>query len=227
MNPTYASRSNAIGLLEASMLPAKKCTVPLYGGYANLKVLDLTNVHIVDDDLRFLIKLGSLQALGLSGTKITNKGLKYLATHSQFKKVLRCLKLCYVEEIGASGLDHISKAFEALSELDLWGCNQLCLKDLKSLVGKSFQRIRVPADVHELVEERHHSYTQLSRKYPQLTLEIKEVLLMSDKELSVQLKIHREHFSDIYLKAPRESLQKRLTEILDELKIQEFLYQII
>lgn len=227
MSPSYAGHMNELGLLEPSAMPVAKCTVPIFGGYSTVKVLDFTNVHIVDDDLRFLIKLGKLQALGLSGTRITNKGLKYMATHSSFKSTLQCIKLCYIEEIDGSGLDHLCAGFSKLREIDLWGCDQLEIKDFMGLTRSAVKKVRLPAGLHERVEDYHHKYQKLGRDHPELVVNPKEIEHLSDAELRTQLKLHKPFFSDIYLNVPKSAMLQRLKEILTELKAQEHLFPLI
>jgi len=228
MSLTYAGNVNELGLLEASILPARKCTVPLFGGYEGVKVLDFTNVHIVDDDLRFLIKLGRLQAIGLSGTKITDKGLKYLGTHALFKATLQCIKLCYIETIATVGLEQLCTSFTRLREVDLWGCDQLGIADMRLIcTQKGLTKIRLPAHVQATVDERHCHYRELSQKHTELMLSSKQIDHLTDGELKAQLKLHRKFFTDIFLVAPRESLLKRLRDIVSELEIQEKLYSLM
>lgn len=227
MSPSYAGHMNELGLLEPSAMLVAKCTVPIFGGFASVKVLDFTNVHIVDDDLRFLIKLGKLQALGLSGTKITNKGLKYVATHSTFKSTLQCIKLCYVAEIDGAGLDHLCGGFRKLCEIDLWGCDQLELKDLTGLASSSLKKVRLPAGLHERVEEYHHRYQKLGRDHPELVLGLEAVEHLSEAELRTQLKLHKPYFPDVYLNVPKSTMLQRLKAILTELQTQEHLFPLI
>ncbi len=225
--PTYAGRVNQLGLVEKSALSAKKCTAPLYGGYSNVKILDFTNVHITDDELRFLIKMPKLQAVGLSGTKITNKGLKYLSQHATFQDTLQCLKLCYVENINGQGLTFLCDTFKNIKEFDLWGCNQLSLLDLKSLLNLRMMKVRVPEDIHTLITDRHNFYSALSRKHTDLVLNVKEIQELEDMELVRQLKYHRKHFKDIYVNVARDELLHKLENILTEINIQENLFAII
>lgn len=227
LSPSYAGHMSEIGLMEPSALPVAKCTVPIFGGYSSVKVLDCTNVHIVDDDLRFLIKLGKLQALGLSGTKITNKGLKYLATHSTFKTNLRCIKLCYIEAIDGAGLAHLCSGFTNLREIDLWGCEQLELKDLQCLATSSIKKARLPAGLHERIEDYHHKYQQVGRDHPELVTNPTEIECLCEAELRAQLALHKPYFPDIYLNVPKSIMLQRLKTILAELYTQERLFPLI
>lgn len=230
MAPSYASHLNDVGLVQSSLLPARKCTVSLFGGFEHVKVLDLTNVHIFDDELRFIIKLGSLQALGLSGTKISNKGLKYLSIHAKFKANLQCLKLCYIEGVGVAGLDSISgkEGFKALYELDLWGIDALKLMDCQGLArSTSLQKLRLPQGLFNLVEERHSYYREIRKDHPGLILTCSGLESLSEGELKQQLKLHKRYFEDIFLNVSQELLLNRAMEIVRELEVQERLYKII
>jgi hypothetical protein len=227
LSPSYAGHMSEIGLMEPSALPVAKCTVPIFGGYSSVKVLDCTNVHIVDDDLRFLIKLGKLQALGLSGTKITNKGLKYLATHSKFKAALQCIKLCYIEGIDGAGLAHLCSGFTNLREIDLWGCEQLKIKDLQCFKASSVKKVRLPAGLHDHIEDYHHKYQQLGRDHPELVMNPNELECLCEAQLRAQLILHKPCFPDIYLNVPKSSMLQRLTTILAELCVQEHLFPLI
>lgn len=215
-------------MVGSSLIPARKCTVPLFGGFEQLKVLDFTNVHLVDDDLRFLIKLSKLQALGLSGTKITDKGLKYLATHSSFKGTLQCLKLCYVESVKAPGLEQLCSGFKSLHELDIWGCDQLEVLDLKGICTlKGLKKARLPAAIQTLVDDRHALYHELYRSHPAAIRSAKDISSLGDEELRAQLAFHRKLFPDIFMAAPRDALIRRLEGILAEIDLQEALYRLM
>lgn len=227
LTPTYGFQINDLGLVKPGALSPHKCTVPLFSGFAGVRVVDLTNVHIVDDDLRFLIRLERLQALGLSGTKITNKGLKYLATHAGFKGSLRCIKLCYVEGVSLAGLEHLCAGFKRLSEADLWGCEQLALADCKPFLCGGVAKLRLPAELHGLIDDRHHYYGGLSRRHPELLMAPVGLEAMGEGELKRQLKMHKPQFTDIYLNLPVEALRARLGKILAVLEIQERLYALL
>lgn len=65
----------------------RKLTIPqrlLKGGLGNLSILDLSlNPSITDDSIKHIIKLDSLTALNLSGTKVTfGSGVPQLMNHT-------------------------------------------------------------------------------------------------------------------------------------------------
>lgn len=135
-------------------ITVKDCAKYLYKGFKNLSVLDLTDMPITDNELRYMIKLSSLHALGLSNTLITNKGLKYVAQHGSFKESLRCLKLCNLTELNDCSISFI-KCFPNLIELDLRGCKNISINGCRNLVtdrhltlSRKHIRLALPEHIH-------------------------------------------------------------------------------
>lgn len=225
MSPSYSNCLNEFGLVVNGRFPCKKCTVPIFNGFDKLVVLDLTNVMIGDDELRYLIKLRSLKALGLAGTNITNKGLKYLGKHAEFTKSLQCIKLCYNLSINDLGLSLLA-GFRMLAEIDLWGCEKItmsgCLGLVKSNVNLS--KVRLPAAVAERINELHHIYSGLTRMHHDIILKAADCLTLDEESLKRQLKYHRNQFTDIFFNVPKDDLLKRLCQILTERSQQESLF---
>lgn len=85
---------------------------------ANVEFLDLTLVPLDDDLLRFIIRMGNLKGIGLAGTRVTVKGLKYLTKHCTFKGTLETMLLSGNEFIQDDCIPFI-KQFENLKSLDL------------------------------------------------------------------------------------------------------------
>ena len=154
LRESYAPKLSEAGHLIPANQDYLLSTKVLYTGFTSLIALDLTNVPITDNELRFIIKLQNLKALSLSGTLITERGLKYLSEHSKFQERLECLKLCYVDSIVDSSLKFITK-YQNLQELDLLGT--LCtIESVESLVKLcSLKKIRMPISVHDELRERH------------------------------------------------------------------------
>jgi hypothetical protein len=225
MSPSYSSCLNEFGLVVNGRFPWKKCTVPLFNGFDKLAVLDLTNVMIGDDELRYLIKLRSLKALGLAGTNITNKGLKYLGKHAEFTKGLQCIKLCYNLLIDDLGISYLA-GFSTLAEIDLWGCEKISMAGCTSLVKNNamLSKVRLPAAVAERINELHHIYSGLARKHCDIILKAADCLTLDEESLKRQLKFHRTQFTDIFFNVPKEDLLRRLCQILTERCQQERLF---
>lgn len=223
LGPTYASRMNEFGLIENGILSAKKCTAPLFTGYGRLKVLDLTNVLIGDDELRYLIKLQSLEAIGLAGTKVTNKGLKYLAKHALFKPRLMCIKLCYNDQIDDESLVVLRK-FEQLTEIDLWGCSKIQMEGCIALLQgpNRIQKVRLPIHLEKRINELHVYYAKADSSIvssPKVSMEL------SETDMIRQLKFHKSQFPDVFLNLAKEDLRSKLFNILTIRKIQEKMYK--
>ena len=231
MTPSYGSEINEIGLLKGGPFSAIGCTRPFFGGYANLLVLDLTCVPIVDDDIRYLIKLSKLQALGLSGTKVSAKGLRYLVKYAQFSKSLRCLKLCCMELFDDQAMSELV-GFSGLQELDLVGNQRITLRGLLKFIGDfaekcPLKRLRLPTKISDGLRDRHLIYRELGGQNTDLIQDIGQLDAHGNKiELKRQLKLHQKTYPDIFLNLEAISMREKLQSTLIMRKREEFLYSI-
>ena len=230
MTNSYAGIICESGLPSASKYSAVLCTKPFYNGFQQILSLDFTNVKLNDDDLRYLIRLPKLQALGLSGTTITDKGIKYLSVHSAFKSSLRCLKLCFVQEIYDSSLQFL-KSFTKLKHLDLRGSENITLNGCHDLVDETFKRpipgssIRLPQKIQNRLIEMNDFYKNAAKNNTNIILDPKDIRIenLSDPELKTQLKLHRTIYPNTYLNQDIVDLRKRLIYILRIRKREEIL----
>lgn len=228
MASTYAGKCNEAGLYENGDFSPEKCTIPFYRGYKNLRVLDFANVAVKDDELRYLIKLDNLQALGLAGTNITNKGVKYLSQHASFVNTLLCLKLCYNPQIDDRGVRPVS-GFKALKELDLYKTN-VTLDAIVELLGPTWPHIltkcRLPDKANSRLDELHLLYEGLNRKHSDLIFNVDNIHDLSASELRRQLKFHKETYADIFLNLSLEDLSTKLQNVLVRRRKEEYLWSI-
>lgn len=232
MTPSYGVEVDELGLPIEAKYSASKCTKSFYSGYPDLQALDFTNVPVGDEELRFLIKLSKLQALGLSGTKIAVKGIKYLAQYAEFKNTLKCLKLCFVEGINDGVFEHLL-AFPKLRDLDLRGCSQVTLNGLLTLVPEgschdfaSQKKLRLPDSLAAQLAEKHNFYCNLARAKTELITDPKDISIatLSEVQLKQQLKWHRQVYPEIYLNLEGTSLQRKLISILRLRRKEEAIY---
>ena len=220
MSGSYAGRLNAVGLIDSPPFPVQGCTRPLYGGFAELLVLDLTNVQIGDDELRYLIKLAKLQALGLSGTGVTDKGLRYLSRHATFVGTLQCLKLCYAQKITDVGLSHL-KGFPRLSEIDLLGIEGItvtgCVDMLSEpLTNCQLSKLRLPLPIKDRLDELHFAYQRQSQTVPFEQMDLEEI--------RSQLRVHRKHYPDVHVMLDSVQAKEKLRELIERRCKEEFLW---
>lgn len=221
MTPSYGSVVDDLGLCTPPQFPVEKCTRSFYSGFKDLQILDFTNVPLHDDELRFLIKLDKLQALGLSGTKITCKSIKYLTQYASFKSTLKCLKLCF-----ADGLDDaifsLLPMFTCIQEVDLRGCSALTLPGALNMFSQgklspSFLRtLALPEQISIKLTEKQDFYRDLKRAKPELISDPNDISipLLAEDNLKRQLKWHKQVYPDIYLNMNLESLRNKLMAIL-------------
>lgn len=232
MTFSYAGTKCESGLISAAKYSPKLCTKIFYYGFQQLLSIDFTNVKICDDELRYLIRLPKLQALGLSGTLVTDKGLKYISIHSNFKTTLKCLKLCYLEGISDMTIKFVN-AFTKLKSLDLRGnqnislvgCLDMNIDTLGSL-NNSDIRIKLPESINKQLSDLHIFYKELSKNNPKIILDPSDIRIsqLSKSEIKSQLLFHKEAYTDIYLNQEMENLQRKLIEIIRRRKKEEFLY---
>lgn len=200
--------------------------------FSSLRMLDLTGIPLDDESMRYLIKLEHIEALGLSGTRVTSAGLKYLARYAAFKDVLVCLKLCYLEQLYNDCISCLA-LFVSLKELDLLGSDQITLDGLIGLLetrcatpdgALSFsskiplRTLRVPQPVYARLIFLHTSYQSIQSQtlLPSFRLVNQPGLVrdMSRAELMEQLKVHRAYYPNVYLNLPKEDLEEKLYSIL-------------
>lgn len=225
LSPSYGETVNEIGLSISGPYSVLGCTVSIFRGFQSVKVLDLACAPIGDEDLRYIIRLKSLEALGLSGTKISSRGIRYLGRHAIFSKTLQCLKLCYVQSIDDAALSDIYRSFPALTEVDFYGIKRITMNGLVRETPRSVCRLRVPEAILDFLSERHATYVEISRRKAPI-LQISEVKLLSREELRAQLNIHHRYYPDVYLNIDQPSQEARLIEILTRRHQEEYLYLI-
>jgi hypothetical protein len=232
MTRSYAGTKCESGLISAPKYSAKLCTKPFYYGFQQLLSIDFTNVKICDDELRYLIRLPKLQALGLSGTLVTDKGIKYISNHSNFKLTLQCLKLCFLEGISDMAIKLLN-VFTKLKSLDLRGNKNISLAScLDIITDRSEWRnsdifIKLPDNLHHQLSELHFFYEELlSKNDSKIIIDPSDnrISQLSKSEIKSQLFLHKKSYSDIYLNQDMEYLQKKLIEIIKRRKKEEFLY---
>lgn len=231
MTKSYAGILGESGLLMMAKFSPTLCTKVFYSGFSQLLSIDFTNVSIHDDEIRYLIKLKKLQALGLSGTMITDKSIKYLSTHATFKENLKCLKLCYISGISDSSIKYLN-SFVRLNNLDLRGNEQITLKGYNDLNFEfrlkdltKFQ-LKVPKTIELQLSEKYLFYLELCKSNTNLILDPKDTRIdqQSLHELKQQLKQHKQIIPDIYLTGDIKTLRARLVNILSIRKKEEILY---
>ncbi len=231
MTQSYGAPVDNLGLRPVPAFPVAKCTRSFYSGFGDVKVLDFTNVPLPDDELRFLIKLGKLQALGLSGTKITCKGIKYLTQHAAFKSTLKCLKLCFSDGLDDSVFS-LLPLFSRLQEVDLRGCITLSLNGALQLLPEghwaSFKRIGWPERISTILAERAIFYRDLKLAKSELILDPKDVSIpfLDEPQLRQQLKWHKQVYRDIYLNLNADALRSKLISIIRLRKREQTLYDL-
>ena len=234
MTQSYGAPVNEFGLRSAPRFPISKCTRSFYSGFADVQVLDFTNVPVTDDELRFLIKLGKLQALGLSGSKITCKGIRYLTQHAAFKSTLKCLKLCFVDVLD-DAIFSLLPLFTRLQEIDLRGCQALTLKGALNILSEGpassssspLKRIDWPETISIQLTEKHVFYQNLKKAKPDLILDPKDISIpgLNEAELKRQLKWHKQVYPDIFLNLNLEALRAKFVSILRLRRREQCLYE--
>lgn len=230
MTNSYAGIVGESGLLSEAKYASVLCTKPFYNGFQQLLSIDFTNIKIQDNELRYLIRLPKLQAIGLSGTSITDKGIKYISIHSAFIKNLKCLKLCYVQGISDQGIKFLN-SFAKLKNLDLRGCEKITLKGCLDLVEEIPTRsnpeliAKLPQKIQNQLNEQHNFYIELSKQHINLILDPKDVRIenLSESELRSQLKFHKKMYINVYLNEGKDALRKNLISILRVRKKEEIL----
>ncbi|PJF17200.1 hypothetical protein PSACC_02997 [Paramicrosporidium saccamoebae] len=231
MGPSYGGKVNEIGLVTAGHYPAFNCTVPLFHGFKDLLVLDLTCVSIEDEEVRYLIKLDRIQALGLSGTRISGKSLRYLAKHAKFARSLKCIKLCYLDKLEDSAILELFRLFPSLSEIDLYGSNKITLSAVVEAVPcdpvkfRRLRKVRLPEKSFALLQERHVVYSELNRKHD-LASDPESVSSLPSAQVQSNLRLYRKLFPDIFLNLNVDSLEEKLRDILSKRRKEEFLWSI-
>lgn len=232
MTNSYAGIVGESGLLSASKYSASLCTKPFYNGFQQILSLDFTNVKLSDDELRYLIRLPKLQALGLSGTTITDKGIKYLSVHSAFKTSLKCLKLCFVQGIYDSSIQFL-KSFTKLKGLDLRGSENITLSGCHDLVDETLKlslpgmRLKLSQKIQNQLLDLREVYKSAAKSNADIIMDPNNVRIgnLTVSELKAQLKIHKTICPNIYLNEDPIDLRKRLICILRIRKKEEILLQ--
>ena len=205
LSASYSCERLPSGLFGAPRYDTAKCTQYLYTGFTHLRVLDFANVNITDNELRYIIRLQKLQALGLSGTLITTKGLKYLSKYAGFKSNLLCLKLCFLAHLKDDALVYL-KEFTALEELDTLGSKFSLSAILKIFESgnATLRSIRLPKDV----EDQLHLEQEFYSKMPAFGEDLGGL-----KDVKEELKWYAKFHGQIYLGLGEIELRSKLTEL--------------
>lgn len=222
---SFGSKVNELGLREAGAFPFHRCTQPFFHGYSNLQALDLTCVPIDDDQLRFIIRLSKLQALGLSRTRVSGKGIRYLGKHSVFAATLQCLKLCYLESFRDDDLVGL-RAFKSLKELDLFGCNKVSFRGLIDFLpdDMGLETLRIPSKISTQLGSRHADYVRIRQQNAVYIDDPELVATLTSDEVQMQLRIHQTQYPHIFLNLECDCLRKKLTGILKERAKEEHIW---
>ena len=178
-------------------------------------------MKLSDDELRYLIRLPKLQALGLSGTAITDKGIKYLSVHSAFKTSLRCLKLCFVQGISDFSINFL-KSFPKLKGLDLRESGNITMNGCHNLVDEALKdwlidsSIKLPQKIQNRLLEMSEFYKATSKSDSNIITDPKDVRVenLNVTELKYQLKLNKTIYPNIYLNEDPDELRKKLASIL-------------
>lgn len=208
---------------EHLLLPITK---PLFNGRAwrSLEILDLSFLSTVrDEELRYIIRLPNIIALGLSMTRVTSRGIRYLGKHSLFKDKLQCLKLCHLEEIDDRCIKEFSQ-FPSLNEVDLYGCNSKSLTFSSLLeIDKRIIRIRLPLKHMTYLEDMHNIYRGIMHTDGDDGYHHK--IPNSQGDIRNQLRLYQKHYTDIFLNLDIISHEAKLKMILERRSKEEDLYQ--
>lgn len=201
--------------------PALPLTKPLFNGRAwrSLQVLDLSCLSLVrDEELRYIIRLPNILALGLSMTRVTSRGIRYLGRHSLFKDKLQCLKLCHLQDVDDRCIAELS-SFPSLNEVDLYGCDSKSLT-LSSLlrIDKKILKIRLPLKHSTYLEEMHNIYRGIN-------INLKHKISNSQGEIRNQLRLYQNHYADVFLNLDIISHEQKLRMILERRSLEECLYE--
>lgn len=219
MTKSYADVVKESGLQSIGKYSVILCTKPFYYGFQNILSLDFTNVKLGDDELRYLIRLPKLQALGLSGSLITDKGLKYLSVHASFKGSLRCLKLCFIQGITDFCFQSLI-FFTKLRNLDLRGSEHITVIGCHNLFDETIKApvstIKLPQKIMEKLMETSEFYKSLSKNNTFIILDSKDVRIdnLNISELKAQLDLHKQIYPNIYLNQNTNDLREKLENIL-------------
>lgn len=219
LSASYAPVKNEINMLVMKPLSIERSTIPFYKNYEHLKILNLSNVPIRDEQLRYLITL-SLDALGLSGTEITNKGLNYLGKHAKMSNSLSCLKLCYIPHLNDKTIDLLC-AFKSLKEIDLLGV-PLTVKSIDSFFKNDkliFETIRLPAALFVYLRDKHVAF------YSERDLSIPLDESLSASQVKLYLKKLKPHYENVYLNLSEEESFAMLGKLLERRRKEEILWK--
>ena len=216
---TLAPKLNDCNLLIPSKVPLSKCTTPFYAGFSNLLMLDLSDVPIEDNDVRYLIKLKNLKVLGLSGTRISRKGLAYLSKHASFCPTLDGL-LLQRTNIGDDSLESILR-FASLSQLFL-SHTKISHEKITLLADlPELKTLQLPTDVFSYLRDKHVVYSD-----PKIAMQL-EKNPNSLKMVKAQLKIHQKNYENIYLNLEDSELRKKLNEVTVRRRKEEQLWNLL
>jgi hypothetical protein len=203
--------------------------------FEEIEFLDLTLVPFSDDLLRYIIRMSKLKGLGLAGSKVTVKGLRYLTKHATFVNNLEVLLLSGNDLITDDCLPYLS-FFPNLKSLELVHTNVTYdgilanlvkfqytddgKKCLIELVNPHLTYLRLPDPIFRRLSQTHGlCESDLSLGY----INFREKSLMdpiSVEQLSLEecrafLKVYKDAdvYPSIYLNGILEDLRSRLKEI--------------
>jgi Ran GTPase-activating protein (RanGAP) involved in mRNA processing and transport len=80
-----------------------------------------------------IIRLSSLQCLGLSGTSLSDLGLTELSKYTKSPATLKELVLNRCNNISDEGLQNILDTFQSLEILSFANCNKVTMKSVNKL----------------------------------------------------------------------------------------------
>lgn len=167
LTPSYGSFiiKGPCRLISDSRLDPTGCTAPFYGRFEQLEMLDLNNVAVKDEEIRYLIKLSNLKALGLSNTKISEKSLIYLGIYAKFAKTLQCLMISGNSVITDYSVKALS-FFEGLVDLDLFATG-ITIHGARELAdafkSKQLSSVRFAKCVYEFIKNAHLKFFSSSQ----------------------------------------------------------------
>lgn len=206
----------------------KNCTIPLYRGYGQLEMLDLNNVDITDNELRFIIRLSNLKALGLGWTKISCSGLAFLAEYATFVSCLECLMLGGNDALAGDAAVHSICKFVNLLDLDVAGTG-ISLPGVRKLgkvfgrEGSSLSSIRISESIASFLQAVHIAFHAHQWK----TWQDSEVAFLERQQVVEELMLFGNSYGEFSAYQNTESLKAHLMQIMEWRRSEEFIWSIL